>query len=87
MINLSGCILLPPEVAKIFQIRKIQSLQFFVMTDGQRYRGTTIQTDIHLPPLDKRLRPIISSICGPNNSVRVDCTALKSEENLSEMSF
>ena len=28
------------------------------MTDGH--------TDIHLPPLDKRYSPIISSICGPN---------------------
>ena len=45
------------------------------MIDGQRYGGTTVQryigtavqTDIHLPPLDKRYSPIISSICGPNN--------------------
>ena len=32
MINLSGCIVLPPGVAKIFQIRKIQRLQLFPMT-------------------------------------------------------
>ena len=32
MINLPGCIVLSPGVAKIFQIRKIQRLQLFPMT-------------------------------------------------------
>ena len=32
--------------------------------------GTSVQTDIHLPPLDKRYSPIISSICGPNKYKR-----------------
>ena len=35
-------------------------------TDGQTDSGTSVQIDIHLPPLDKRYSPIISSICGPN---------------------
>ena len=37
------------------------------MTDGQTDTRTAVQIDIHLPPLDKRYSPIISSICGPNN--------------------
>ena len=36
------------------------------MTDGHTDRRTHGHTDIHLPPLDKRYSPIISSICGPN---------------------
>ena len=36
-------------------------------TAVRRYIGTAVQIDIHLPPLDKRYSPIISSICGPNN--------------------
>ena len=35
-------------------------------TDGQTDSGTSLQIDIHLPPLDKRYSPIISSICRPN---------------------
>ena len=32
MINLPGCIVLPPGVAEIFKIRKIQRLQLFYVT-------------------------------------------------------
>ena len=32
MINLPGCIVLSPGVARIFKIRKIQRLQLFPMT-------------------------------------------------------
>ena len=32
MINLPGCMVLPPGVAKIFQIKQIQRLQLFLMT-------------------------------------------------------
>ena len=35
------------------------------MTDGHTDTRTDGQTDIQLPPLDKRYSPIISSICGP----------------------
>ena len=37
-------------------------------TDGHTDTRTAIQIDINLPPLDKRYSPIISSICGPNNT-------------------
>ena len=37
-------------------------------THGHTDARTHGHTDIHLPPLDKRYSPIISSICGPNNN-------------------
>ena len=52
-----------------------------VMTDGQRYGGTSVQIDIHLPPLDKRYSPIISSICGPNKMHKFIFVKLKKNNN------
>ena len=36
-------------------------------SDKRDDRWTSVQIDIHLPPLDKSYSPIISSICGPKN--------------------
>ena len=38
-------------------------------SDKRDDRWTHGHTDIHLPPLDKRYSPIISSICGPNKDI------------------